>query len=958
IWYQESMNPLSNGTVLFSEINFTALNSIGGQYNYTILWSNSTALGGIKSNFIVNHQSSITLLKPDDTLSDLITEAFVGDIIPVRIQLKDSENNNSITGALVTYNWSDGLKYLTEAALGVYEAILDTSDLGSNGFYEIFINSSKIGFKNYNITLKINLVEETNLLRQDSFYYVELHDNTTVKYSYTNSTGGGISGASISLDINNYYYNIIDNIDGNYTIEVNTSYINTLGVNQINLNFSAFAFESQIGIFQFEIIEQSINISVHLNSQEIQENSLTEKMFKENINISVRIMAKIDLIYLTSGNMTWNSDNFYKKIMGGVDSWYNFTIPLSSTNFTNGLNYIYIRFEQNNYKIKDFGFQVLISEQTVNISTYINGEEIVENYLKELQFKDSINISAKVFVNGEAIYLSGAKITFFSENYQKNFTETIFPWYNISFVISSSYFNLGINYAYLEFQLGNYTTTTFSFQFLISQRIMNISTYLNGQEIVENYVKELTFRELLNISVRIFDNGEAVYLSGVKITFFSENYQKNFTEAIFPWYNVSFVISSSYFKLGSNPVYLELQLGNYSTTFFSFQIFIDQIEIQVDPLDFESSINALMGETIIIEILLKDPIVNTPIENATVKFVWEFGVGIFNETGKGVYQYILNLPENLKGNYQFNLIVTTNGTMYETTQSSFVIVIGEEITPGENFPSFLVWSIIGVLASIISILGILSFRSYILLPRQRRKEADLLAKTQKFKDLTNLQAIVVIHRISGIPIYTRSYSILEKHKKEMFSGFIQAITTIGEEFIDKDSNVDENDTKESYGVEKIIELDFKYFYCLIADKEDVRAVVILKDKSSERLKSQLSLMLLSLNLKLSQELDEWDGSLDLFEEMIPPIINEYIELYYKDAFKISKKINIIKLRKEKALSKMEIRALNVIQSYSERNDNLINLNNIISLVSEENKDLIIEAIESLIKRKMIIPVNP
>ena len=99
-------------------------------------------------------------------------------------------------------------------------------------------------------------------------------------------------------------------------------------------------------------------------------------------------------------------------------------------------------------------------------------------------------------------------------------------------------------------------------------------------------------------------------------------------------------------------------------------------------------------------------------------------------------------------------------------------------------------------------------------------------------------------------------------------------------------------------------------------------------------------------------------SLDLFEEMIPPIINEYIELYYKDAFKISKKINIIKLRKEKALSKMEIRALNVIQSYSERNDNLINLNNIISLVSEENKDLIIEAIESLIKRKMIIPVNP
>ncbi len=39
-------------------------------------------------------------------------------------------------------------------------------------------------------------------------------------------------------------------------------------------------------------------------------------------------------------------------------------------------------------------------------------------------------------------------------------------------------------------------------------------------------------------------------------------------------------------------------------------------------------------------------------------------------------------------------------------------------------------------------------------------------------------------------------------------------------------------------------------------------------------------------------------------------------------------------------------------------DNIItNLNNIVELVSEENKNLIIDAIESLIKQKLIIPVN-
>jgi hypothetical protein len=39
-------------------------------------------------------------------------------------------------------------------------------------------------------------------------------------------------------------------------------------------------------------------------------------------------------------------------------------------------------------------------------------------------------------------------------------------------------------------------------------------------------------------------------------------------------------------------------------------------------------------------------------------------------------------------------------------------------------------------------------------------------------------------------------------------------------------------------------------------------------------------------------------------------------------------------------------------------DNIItDINNIVELVHEDNKDLIVEAIESLIKHKIIIPLN-
>jgi len=1063
LFYEENQTPI-NGNVTFSAITFGPLNTSGGLYRYTLFWSNGTSLGGLESNFLVVHQSSITLIKPDDAVLDLITEAFVGDIIPLRIQLKDYENNKPISGAVVTYNWSTGLRFFTEAALGVYETILDTSELGSNGFYKIFINASKLGFEKYNLTLKINLFEETNLLRLDSEYYIELHDNSTIKYSYTNSTGDGILGALINVNIDSAYYHVIDHSDGNYSIEFDTSYINNLGIYQIKLNFSAPAFETQNAIFQFEIIEQSVDVIVYIKSQQVQENSLVEAMFKESLNVSIRIFAKIDEIYLTGGNITWNSESYNKKITEDTDEWFNDTIPLSSNNFSAGLNYVYITFEQENYKIKNFGFQLLISAQSVNITTLINGREIPEHSIQELTFKEEINISVKVFAMGEMIYLYNANITFISQNYQKELIETIYPWYNTSIIISGSYFTPGVNYIYIKFQLENFTTDTFSFQFLISEQTVNISTYINNQQIVENSIQELVFKELINLSVKIFANGEKIYLSSANITFISDNYNKHIPEVTFPWYNTSIVISNSYFNSGINYVYLLFQLENYttdtfsfqllikaqqinvsvsinseeipenyllefdfneefsisaqvyamaekcyltgglmtfvvnsyekdciiydnfwytteiscspdffslgvnyaylkfqkenySTTIFSFQIMINQIEIQMIPLGFTDTINALVGETINIRIKLIDPTNNNSIENASVSFTWIGEIGMLNESSPGEYQFILDLPKSLKGNYRFNLIIAPKESIYRSTQQTFLIIITEP-KKNNNNSTLLIWIIIGVATIIIGILGALSLRSYILIPRRRKKEAELLAKTQEFKDLSNIQAIVIIHTLSGIPLYSKSYSILEKHKKELFSGFIQAITMIGEEFSEVETKqTTEKESAKTHRTEKIIELNFKYFYCLIGDKGDVRVVLILKEKASERLKSQVSHLLMSLNMKLSKELDNWDGALDNLEILIPSIINDYFKLSYKESFKLSKNINFIKLKKEKFLSKMELRVINVIESMAKDNNKIENLNSIIEVVSEENKNLIIEAVESLIKQKIIMPIN-
>ena len=526
------------------------MNTTGGRFDYTLFWSNRTALGGVKSDFIVNHQSQIKLLKPDDAKIDLRTEGFVGDIIPVRVFLTDSENNLSITDAVVSYNWTGGSTHnFTEAAIGVYETIFDTADLASKGLYEILISSSKLGFVESNLTLEINLGEETGLQRLESEYNIELHANSTIKFKFTDFSGDGIDGATVNISIvNPSYYSIDNQGNGIYEIEFSTLYIANIGVYQINFTFGATGYEPQYYVYQFQIVEQSVNLTVYLNSIEIKENSPHEVTYFDIMNISVQVMSIIDKVNISGGTITWISDS-----------------------------------------------------------------------------------------------------------YETNFTELAGEWYSTSIECLPAYFSSGINFIYLKFEHPNFRTHT-----------------------------------------------------------------------------------------------------------FGFEIILDRIEFNVEIVGHEDpnpTIRVDVGGTLNLEIQLIDIASSQPIENATVSYEWKYGVGELVEVSPGIYKLTHSLPENLQGNFIFNLIVSKEGTIYKTTQASFLLVIGEA-----EFPSFIIWIIILVSAVIIATLGIMSLRSYVILPRRRRREAELLSRTQRFKDIENIQAIVAIHKDSGIPLYTKSYSILEKQK--------------------------------------------------------------------------------------------------------------------------------------------------------------------------------------------------
>ena len=69
----------------------------------------------------------------------------------------------------------------------------------------------------------------------------------------------------------------------------------------------------------------------------------------------------------------------------------------------------------------------------------------------------------------------------------------------------------------------------------------------------------------------------------------------------------------------------------------------------------------------------------------------------------------------------------------------------------------------------------------------RRKESELLSITQPFKDAWNIQAVILIHKESGLPMYSEELTIMEDEDgSTLLSGFVQAITAFSEKFIERE----------------------------------------------------------------------------------------------------------------------------------------------------------------------------
>ena len=938
-WSQSKI--ISNYNIQFGNL-MVSNNMTIGTYHVAIEWElNQSYLYndkvGFKTfNFIVWHHTNLTAVNP-------YIESLSGDPLLIKVKFLDYDFNSTISFAEVNYSSNfESLGPMIYIGFGIYFAEIDTFSLELGDYY-FSVSARNQYFENLTICNLIHLKIVPEPLALDLSLRVIQADANSIASCQLSVIGAiskiPISPANLSTNWFNPY-NVTLQPNGTYILDFSTENIPPSGY------LETYTIEIYANKTNYGEITDYLTLLVYPIPTIARTNASLYAVYQNDIikvKANYTTEASNELIGGANCTIEWQGAYFITPILNDYEI----------TLYTSGLAVDYytvlITFNRAGYETAFKSITIVIKEKEVNISVSINSIEIDENSITELFFKQQINISARISTIIGGIYLSGGHLTLISNNFEESLTESPLTYFTKLITIDGAYFDEGINTIFLRFQQANYSIKIFTFQLHIRTQPIELSLQIDNQDIPENYLLEVFYNQEFHLSCRANATIDAIFLSGGTITFINGEHEIELTETAESWFNETIIISKEYFTTGPHIIYLRFQQNNYKTTFFVFQMLVNQIEINVDILDCEGFIRASPGDSVIIRLNLTEKGSSSYVENATVYYSWTFGGGYFNYLGNGIYEKKLNVPSSVKGNFNFEIVISKSGGLYMTKDFSFLL----EIVPVEGPNALIIIIIIGLIATI-GILGTLSLRSYVIIPRRRAREAELLSKIQVFKDVWNIRAVVIIHKESGLPVYSQEISIMEREEDSfLVSGFIQAITAFSETFIEREFRTYSKLATDYEYLKSIIDLDFKFFQLVVCDHETVRVLVILREEASEHLKKQLFALATAIDSQLGEEFRNFSGSLKHLNKQLSEYLNKFLFLHYNDSFEMTSNRDYLNSIIESGdLTKLEIRLINVITSMTKIKKEFT-LRGAIDLIHEKNEDLVLEALNTLILRKII-----
>ncbi|MFW9787960.1 MAG: hypothetical protein ACFFE2_05175 [Candidatus Thorarchaeota archaeon] len=247
---------------------------------------------------------------------------------------------------------------------------------------------------------------------------------------------------------------------------------------------------------------------------------------------------------------------------------------------------------------------------------------------------------------------------------------------------------------------------------------------------------------------------------------------------------------------GDFSIRLTFSKTGYETEFYVMSFLVDDVPIEVESI---SSLVGLELTPLDVEVNIVETDTGNPVTDANVTLgVYRPGGVIYfysqmNETSSGVYSVTIPMPPSDTGTYTVRISVEKpNHVMTQTYSAALVPTFDSNVRLVQTFLRYS-WQIgIGVIIIIGAVTGQRARTR-----KQRQKHATAQAIKDRFNDANNILGFMVLHKLSGVPIYSRIFK--GGFEEGMLSAFITAIMHFRNEF-------DSNGAREDYKIIPISEV--------------------------------------------------------------------------------------------------------------------------------------------------------
>lgn len=683
-------------------------------------------------------------------IGSLPVERGLNESFEVRFEYQQLNSSGIVNASIdLSYSSSSGLYWssLFDYGNGTYSIQVRVS---ASSTYSVTLTASKEFFTNAFDSFII-VVEDipTQLVRLNGTSdTIRFGESYSLQFRYTNSSGYGLSGASITVvDIEPSngltLHSVNDEGDGYYSIVLIPD---SADVFTLILEMNRTYYEPQF--LTFTLLVSVIPATLQLES------SSAEIAIDQSYTV---------LLSLEDDEMNGISGAFLEIVNEPED------IDISAfTDFGNGTYSIILAPET--IRAYDLLFRATLANYQVSTEAF---SLLVTEIPTQIILRDDITGQALDYGESYQITLFFIR-TDLNENITGAIVRGLSEGLNISVSDDGDYYTLRI----VGYQLGRWQLSISANK--TNHRVSNEAVYVTIESIDtvlegSNPGEPLTINRafLFNFSYLIEENRSTIVSASIDI--FGDAQE---------WVSVSVNEQGEYeillipADLGPRSVTLEFSKVGYESKSFRLSFTVEEIPLEIL---FESGTDGLEGATTQLVILLREADTREPVSGATVSYL------IFDAQGIPVGEATA-LAETDAGRYETVITIPDSGSTYSMriyVQDTRYVISGEDtiaLAPEIDINRLFVRTAFN-LSPILILLGALVI-GLVVRTIGRRREMKLnqqaLTIKRRFDDARNILGLIVIHRSSGLPIYSRM--LRGGIEEGMVSAFITAIRNFRMEF--------------------------------------------------------------------------------------------------------------------------------------------------------------------------------